>query len=300
MKNIAGNVGYIATLILAGAFVWATAACDSSEPSGDETLDGGVEGYPDSGIQPPDQPEPCNEVDDDGDGRVDEGCACVKNSTQACWPGDPAARNVGECRDGIQHCIGETEMSQWGPCEGYVLPSEDIPDDGIDQNCDGGDGDFCVPTGPEICNNDMDDDCDGDTDCRDSDCEDYPLCSGDCVPEPEICDDMIDNDCDMLIDCDDIQDCATDPWACTCIKMCPPGEVRWCDDPTYCRWGSQVCNPDGTWGACVETANRPAGCEDKPFYDPICCVMAGECCQALPSNDSIGDCPPMEIVCDPI
>jgi hypothetical protein len=48
-----------------------------------------------------------------------------------------------------------------------------------------------------------------------------------CVPEPEICDDNIDNDCDGLVSCDDIDDCGADP-ACqtTCNNdgVCDPGE----------------------------------------------------------------------------
>ncbi len=295
MIKLDKNNGFIATLLLAAPLALFSWGCNA-EPGGD--LDGGSGADALVMITP----EPCNQLDDNNDGNVDEGCACTINDTQPCWPGDPSKRNVGVCKDGTQQCIGEVEFSQWTDCVGAVLPSEDIPGDGIDQDCDGGDGNNCEPTGPEVCNNDIDDDCDGDTDCRDSDCAESPFCNnGDCTPTgPEICDDGIDNDCDLLIDCEDIQDCATQPWACTCIKQCPPGEVRWCDDPTYCRWGFQECNPDGTWGACIETTNRPTGCEELPYYDPICCVTAGECCQALPGNESIGDCPPMQIICEEV
>jgi len=56
---------------------------------------------------------------------------------------------------------------------------------------------------PEICDNGCDDDLDGDIDCCDSECSDYPDCQ-------EICNDGIDNDCDEAIDCAD-EDCIGDP-----------------------------------------------------------------------------------------
>lgn len=283
---------FLAVLVLA----LASGSCGGGAPSAGGDGEGGGDGTDiDGGALA--VPESCNELDDNNDGNVDEGCACERNATQACWPGDPSNRNVGECRDGVQHCVGEEEFVHWSSCEGYVLPTEDVEGNALDENCDGGDGDSCEPTGAEICNDDLDNDCDGDTDCRDAECAEFPLC-GDCTPLPEVCSDDVDNDCDGLVDCDDSEDCYDDPWACTCIKQCPPGSVRWCDEPTYCLWGKQTCNPDGTWGACTETPDRPAGCEGDVYYNPICCVLAGQCCQALPSNDSIGTCPPGEVVCE--
>jgi hypothetical protein len=76
-------------------------------------------------------------------------------------------------------------------------------------DCGGG----CMVTeDPEAtCDDGLDNDCDGDYDCTDSDCDMDPACI--CVPETEICDDGIDNDCDDLVDCSD-PDCDLDP-ACT-------------------------------------------------------------------------------------
>ena len=70
----------------------------------------------------------------------------------------------------------------------------------------------CVPQGAEVCDNGMDDDCDGKLDCADADCEGeecdwdgYTCLGGVCkCPEAvEDCMDDVDNDCDGAIDCDD-------------------------------------------------------------------------------------------------
>ena len=58
----------------------------------------------------------------------------------------------------------------------------------------------------EICNDGIDNDGDGDTDCADSDCAGDPACA----PAAEICNDGIDNDGDGDTDCAD-SDCAGDP-----------------------------------------------------------------------------------------
>lgn len=61
-----------------------------------------------------------------------QGCACAKpGATRPCYSADPATRNVGECKDGIQTCIGGTTaadqefgMQYWGPCMEQVVPTE--------------------------------------------------------------------------------------------------------------------------------------------------------------------------------
>jgi hypothetical protein len=65
-----------------------------------------------------------------------------------------------------------------------------------------------APLGDEVCDNGIDDDADGATDCDDEDCAGFP----ECVIEPErgvaACTDGRDNDRDDLVDCDDTEDCA--------------------------------------------------------------------------------------------
>lgn len=70
---------------------------------------------------------------------------------------------------------------------------------------------------------------------------------------------------------------ADGPSGCICV----PGAIRWCDTPVSCLWGKQTCLPDGTWGACTETPDRPPGCT-SPVYSLCCCLMADQCCEGAP------------------
>jgi hypothetical protein len=78
--------------------------------------------------------------------------------------------------------------------------------------------------------------------------------------------------------------------------ICVAGSTRYCDTTTYCSWGEQRCNDDGSgWGYCYE-ASPPAGCSGY-YYDQDCCEAVGACCQDWydsdgdgNSGDSVGDC----------
>lgn len=74
-----------------------------------------------------------NGADDNCNGRVDEGCACVPGAVQPCFAGPPGRRDVGACRDGAQTC---PMTGTWGPCTGGVLPSADSCN-GADNLCNG-------------------------------------------------------------------------------------------------------------------------------------------------------------------
>ncbi|MFO0564968.1 MAG: hypothetical protein U0263_04855 [Polyangiaceae bacterium] len=85
------------------------------------------------------QTEPCNGLDDDGDGQVDEGCSCKPGSTQTCFPYAPEKDGVGMCSRGTQTCEAAGEFGQWGPCDGATGPGPEVCDDGVDEDCDGSD-----------------------------------------------------------------------------------------------------------------------------------------------------------------
>lgn len=164
-----------------------------------------------------------NGLDDDSNGRIDDGCPCGPGETQACFGGALSSRGVGSCRDGTQTCASSREWGDWGdyPCVGDVRPSAEVCD-GADHDCDGARDEDCpctngatvecgleflaepctggtqtcrggrwsaceggVSPSADVCGDRVDNDCDGETD---------DLCG--CVPEPELCRDGIDNDCD--------------------------------------------------------------------------------------------------------
>ena len=79
----------------------------------------------------------CDGLDNDCDGRVDNDmqCDCTLGAARSCFVGPYGRRNMGACRSGIQHCVGE-EFTHWGPCEDSQGPSEERCD-GMDNDCDG-------------------------------------------------------------------------------------------------------------------------------------------------------------------
>jgi hypothetical protein len=116
--------------------------------------------------------ELCDGVDNNCDGQVDEDF----NVGVACFNGDGACRQQGAFE-----------------CDGVAQTS-----------CNAVAGNPIA----EICNDEIDNDCDGDLDCNDADCGGNAAC-------PELCNDNADNDNDGAIDCDD-PDCA--------IACCPDAD----------------------------------------------------------------------------
>jgi len=207
--------------------------------------------------QEPAGDEVCGDgVDNDRDGDVDEDCECMLGEIGACFTGLPENRGVGSCRDGASVCAGDSRSTHWGPCRGSVLPM------------------------PEICSDSVDNDCDGVTDIDDDDC---------CRLRDENCTNCVDDNCNGLVDLADgeCESAEVPEGHCNC---CVPGTWRWCDEIMYCAWGTQQCLPDGQWGACIETSERPAGCEGH-VYDLACCFDSGACCQVSAFQPySLGDC----------
>lgn len=74
-----------------------------------------------------------NGVDDNCDGRVDEGCLCAQGAMRACFAGASDRRNLGRCRDGMMTC---TELGIWGECSGAQGPLDEQCN-GVDDDCDG-------------------------------------------------------------------------------------------------------------------------------------------------------------------
>lgn len=81
--------------------------------------------------------EICNGLDDDCDNAFDEieGC-CQSGDTQSC-----GTNNIGECRLGTKTC----QNGVWGNCVGAIEPVPEICNDNLDNDCNG------VPDDPEVC-----------------------------------------------------------------------------------------------------------------------------------------------------
>jgi Putative metal-binding motif len=141
--------------------------------------------------------EVCGDQQDNNcDGQVDEGCACDAGSSQGCFTGPASACDGGACfgicRLGAQLCAATGDGGiGFGSCMNQVLPATELCSDGVDN------------------------DCDQQTDCADTQCsgrscsaQGKTCSSGTCkcifdggVSTVEICNDVVDNTCDSLADC---------------------------------------------------------------------------------------------------
>jgi hypothetical protein len=284
--------------------------CDHGRP-GASVPDGGglILGDPknedpmmsDPSPSPSSSPEVCgNGADDDGNGFIDDGCACALGETQPCYTGPGGARGVGACTEGTITCHGDAEFASWSGCVGDVQPQSELCDNaGVDENCNGAvnEGCQCAPGDPPVaCGTD-----EGECVAGTQTCDNGSLgpCIGAVGPAPEGCNDK-DDDCDGLIDEGLSQNCGTDVGECvkgtqTCSAgkwgdcsgvgpaleicdgkdnncdgrtdegcACTDGTMQPCGtDKGECEFGTQTCS-GGTWGSCLGGVTAvPEVCNNK-------------------------------------
>jgi hypothetical protein len=94
----------------------------------------------------PDEKEVCGDnLDNNCNGSIDEGCSCSPGAKQACslTPGGqpisfPGGVAKAPCAQGVQTCVVDGNGSAWGPCLDAVGPvSETCTNPGVDNDCDG-------------------------------------------------------------------------------------------------------------------------------------------------------------------
>jgi hypothetical protein len=175
----------------------------------------------------------------------------------------------------------------------------------IDASVDAGfDSGQCAAVIETVCDDVFDDDCDGKTDCEDSDCSADAEC---CVAGSDtevVCDDVKDDDCDGQSDCDD-NDCKTDV---SCQPPCEPvagTEVDCadeidddCDTLIGCADAEDCGDALECQPSCVQAGETEVLCEDtldddcdgfQDCDDPDC-AEAPECQTAcIPVSEDCGD-----------
>ncbi len=260
-----------------------------------------------------------NNVDDDGDGKVDDNDPDCKldaycgdgivNANEQC-DGTDFINGVKKCAQldskydsGNVYCTADCKYS-FSACS--LAPVAEICNDGIDNDKDGltdcNDSDCAYdaacPPRPEICDDGIDNDRDGSTDCNDYDCRNDAACSG-TAPEPlsEICDNYIDDDNNGLADCNDpacftYSACSSKTEICNNYIDDDGNGLADCNDPSCftssaCSSKTEICD-----NYIDDDGNGLADCNDPACFTSSACSSKTEICGNNMDDDSNGkvDC----------
>jgi uncharacterized protein (AIM24 family) len=261
------------------------------------------------------QVEDCfNNLDDNCDGQVNEGCACTPGQVVSCYTGPAGTLGVGPCAAGSRTCDAQ---GVYGPCTGQVLPQAETCLDLIDNDCngqinEGGAGCVCLPSSTASCYTGPAGTvgvgiCAAGTKTCNAQGTAYGACTGDVTPQVETCNTPVDDDCNGQTN-EGGAGCACVPNAVSSCYTGPAGTAG----VGVCKAGARTCNGQGTaYGPCVgqvlpgvETCNNAVdddcnGQTNEGGAGCVCVPNAVSNCYSGPAGTSgVGVCAPGTATCN--
>jgi hypothetical protein len=140
-----------------------------------------------------------DQLDNNCNGAVDEGCACDAGASQGCFTGPASACDGGACygicRRGAQLCAPTSDGGLgFGSCGGQVLPLAEACADGLDNDCDN----LVDCADPQCATRACATGAASAKTCFNSSCQ---CVFNGAVSTVEVCNDGVDNTCDSVVDC---------------------------------------------------------------------------------------------------